>query len=437
MNGYRIALLVSGMALAACSDRPAVEIFAVSTVGTCPAGAQQAPRVAGAPLSGSGTATIDGRLSAGEWDGAGRLDFAMNLPEAEGGGTAPATLLAMNDGVSLYLAVRMEGNRLGRGMSVFFEFDSDRSGALSAGDDGMGYSAWPDGHWLFADLFRWPFLLEPAALCSFYDDDLTPGLPPPGTVEGAGTHTASAEATIVEETHPLDSGDRVHDVALKAGDVIGLNLFVRTLANDPACSDYPRCYGDTGLPGVLTAFLQYAVSEAASVLSVAIDVKPGSSENPIQLDAGGTIPVAILGADAFDATAVDASTVVFAGAHVLRLPNGAFKASIEDVDGDGRPDMVLHFAVEDLALAADATSAPLEGRTCDGRAFDGSDGVRIVPGSTILFDSFGTGGSYTPGSGWTLGHDNGASWVPRPLGPWLLVWAGDYAPTLKVSGVPD
>jgi hypothetical protein len=416
MNVYRTALLVSGMALAAgCSGGPAAGSFAVSTVGTCPAGPAHVARAAGAPFTGSGTATNDGRLSPGEWDGAGRLDFAMNLPESEGGGTAPATLLAMNDGAGLHLAVRMEGNRLGQGMSVFFEFDSDRSGVLSAGDDGLGYSAWPGGLWSFVDVFRWPCPREPAALCSFLDDDLTPGLPPPGAIEGAGAHTAGAEATIVEETHPLDSGDRVHDVALKAGDVVGFNLSVRTLAADPACSEYPRCYGDTDLPPFWTGFVQYAVSPASSVMPVAIDVKPGSDENPIQLGARGKIPVAILGSESFDARAVDASAAVFAGAHVQRRPNGTLMASIEDVDGDGWLDMVLHFAVEDLNLAADATSATLEGRTCDGQLFTGNDRVRIVPGHEpvegVLFDSFGPGDSYTPGSGWTLGHDFGASWV--------------------------
>ncbi|HET6922080.1 MAG TPA: hypothetical protein VFI16_02915 [Anaeromyxobacteraceae bacterium] len=415
MKSHLTALLVTGALAAACSDRPAAESSAASRVGTCPAGAQPALQGAGADLSGTGTAVIDGRLSPGEWDRAGRLDFAMNLPASEGGGTAPATLLAMNDGASLHLAVRMAGDRLGSGMSVAFELDSDGSGTLSRGDDGIIYSAWPDGFWLFSDLFRWPCPSQPG-LCSFVDGDLSAGLPPPGTMEGAGTHTGGADATIVEESHPLDTGDHVHDVSLKAGDVVGFTLFLRVLAK-PSCAEYPRCYGDTHLPPFATGFLRYAVAPAA--VAVGIDVKPGSDENPVNLGAGGKIPVAILGSDSFDAGAVDASTVVFAGAHVERRPDGSFMASIEDVNADGRPDMVLHFAVEDLALAADATVATLEGRGCDGQAFSGSDRVWIVPPTSppaspatlVLFDSFGPGDSYTPGSGWTLGHDSGDSWV--------------------------
>ena len=414
MNRHTTTLLVAGAALAvACSDRPTSGSFAVSNVGVCPAGAQPAPQGAGADLTGSGTAVIDGRLSPGEWDWAGRLAFAVNLPAAEGGGTAPATLLAMNDAAGLYLAVRMEGDRMGSGMSIAFEFDSDGSGSLSGGDDGIIYTAWSVGSWLFSDLFRWPCPSQPAVLCSYLDDEVAPGLPPPGAREGSGAHTGGAEATIVEEAHPLDTADHVHDVSLEAGDVVGFNLSVRVLAKDPACAEFPRCYGDTDLPLPGAGFLRYAVATGA--VAVAIDVRPGSEENPINLGAGGKVPVAILGSASFDARAVDASTAVFAGAYVQRRPNGSFMASIEDVNGDGWPDMVLHFAVEDLDLPADATSAILVGRTCDGRAFSGSDRVRIVPPISpaipVLFDSFGPGGSYTPGSGWTLGHDHGDSWV--------------------------
>ena len=56
------------------------------------------PAAAPAPpahsLSGTGTATIDGRLALGEWDNADQLDLVVNVPE---GGTTPATLFVMND----------------------------------------------------------------------------------------------------------------------------------------------------------------------------------------------------------------------------------------------------------------------------------------------------------------------------------------------------
>ena len=82
----------------------------------------------------------------------------------------------------------------------------------------------------------------------------------------------------------------------------------------------------------------------ASVLSVQIDIKPGSDPNSINLASNGVIAVAIFTTDDFDASLVNASTVVFAGA-------SAVHSALEDVDGDGDLDMVLHFRVQDTNLA--------------------------------------------------------------------------------------
>ena len=80
------------------------------------------------------------------------------------------------------------------------------------------------------------------------------------------------------------------------------------------------------------------------VLSVEIDVKPGSDPNSINLASNGVIAVAIFTTADFDASLVDASTVVFAGASAVR-------GALQDVDGDGDLDMVLHFRVQDTNLA--------------------------------------------------------------------------------------
>jgi len=79
-------------------------------------------------------------------------------------------------------------------------------------------------------------------------------------------------------------------------------------------------------------------------LSVQIDVKPGSDTNPLNLAASGVIAVVIFTTDSFDASLVDARTVEFAGA-------SAVQTAVEDVDGDGDLDMVLHFRVRDTNLA--------------------------------------------------------------------------------------
>jgi hypothetical protein len=77
--------------------------------------------------------------------------------------------------------------------------------------------------------------------------------------------------------------------------------------------------------------------------SVLIDVKPGSSTNPVNLHENGVIPIAILTTPDFDAIRVNANTVVFAGA-------SAVHSALEDVDFDGDLDMVMHFRVQDTNL---------------------------------------------------------------------------------------
>jgi hypothetical protein len=74
-----------------------------------------------------------------------------------------------------------------------------------------------------------------------------------------------------------------------------------------------------------------------------IDVKPGSDRNPINLASNGVIAVAIFTTDDFDAAQVDAETVVFAGAN-------AAHSGLEDIDGDGDLDLVLHFRVQETNL---------------------------------------------------------------------------------------
>ena len=113
--------------------------------------------------------------------------------------------------------------------------------------------------------------------------------------------------------------------------------------------------------------------EVPEVLKVAIDIKPGSSVNPIQLKSKGKVPVAILGNPAFDVTTVDRRTVVFAEASPLSI--GGLP---EDVNGDGLLDLLLHFETQDLQLQPGDTQACLSGKTWSGQAFTGCDTVRII-----------------------------------------------------------
>ncbi len=115
------------------------------------------------------------------------------------------------------------------------------------------------------------------------------------------------------------------------------------------------------------------------VIEVSIDIKPGSFPNSINLGNNGVIPVAVLSDGGFDATTVDPSTVVFAGASVATNPRGKLQAALEDVDGDGDLDLILHFRTQATNVAPGDIEACLIGQTFGGQQIEGCDSVRIVP----------------------------------------------------------
>jgi hypothetical protein len=108
---------------------------------------------------------------------------------------------------------------------------------------------------------------------------------------------------------------------------------------------------------------------------VDIDIKPGSYPNSINIKNKGVIPVAILTTDDFDATTVDPLTVEFG-------PNGATEANntgyIEDADGDGDLDLVLHFNTQETGILCGDISTTLTGVTYDGRRIEGSDTIKTI-----------------------------------------------------------
>lgn len=111
---------------------------------------------------------------------------------------------------------------------------------------------------------------------------------------------------------------------------------------------------------------------------VNIDIKPGSFPNSINLKSKGTVPVAILSTPIFDAATVNITTVRFEGASVALKNNGSPMAESEDVNGDGRLDLVLHFEISALQLTPSDTVANLGGVTNNLQPFFGSDSVNIV-----------------------------------------------------------
>jgi streptogramin lyase len=134
----------------------------------------------------------------------------------------------------------------------------------------------------------------------------------------------------------------------------------------------------SGIPALANPW-GIAVVPAPAILAVAIDIKPGSSPNTINLGSNGVVPVAILSSETFDATAVNPTSVALAGASVRLRGNGTTMSSLHDVNDDGRLDLIVQINTTALQLTDGDTLATLTAQTFEGKLITGSDSVRVVP----------------------------------------------------------
>lgn len=107
---------------------------------------------------------------------------------------------------------------------------------------------------------------------------------------------------------------------------------------------------------------------------VDIDIKPGSDPNSINLKSNGLIPVAVLTDEDFDASTIDVSTVLFGPDETGPAHNG----HMEDIDGDGDEDFVLHFKTQETGIQCGDTDTIITGETFDGQVIEGSDSIKTV-----------------------------------------------------------
>jgi hypothetical protein len=127
---------------------------------------------------------------------------------------------------------------------------------------------------------------------------------------------------------------------------------------------------------LLSGFVYSVLYNGTQVTPVTIVIKPGDGQPaPVNPKSTGTIPVAILSTSSFDATTVDPTTVKFGA---TGTEASSTQTSLEDVNGDGRLDMVLHFNTQQTGIVCGTTTVTLTGKTTSGQLISGTALITTV-----------------------------------------------------------
>ncbi|UCE85092.1 MAG: endo-1,4-beta-xylanase [Deltaproteobacteria bacterium] len=154
-----------------------------------------------------------------------------------------------------------------------------------------------------------------------------------------------------------------------------LDSFFLTQQNAP---NRPLLFDASGQPK--PAYDAAVAALALRIIDVDVDVAPGDPGYRINPSSRGVVAVAILGADGFDVFDIVPATLGFgpAGAPLAH----AHGPHYEDVNEDGRTDLLAHYRTQQTGLSAGDPDACVSGRTVDGLAFAGCDRGSVVERST-------------------------------------------------------
>ncbi len=118
---------------------------------------------------------------------------------------------------------------------------------------------------------------------------------------------------------------------------------------------------DSAVPAVLAA-------ASPGPRAVRIDIKPGDEPTTVTPGRGGVLPVVLYSGATFDAANVDAKSIRFGATGTEAQP---MRTSMEDVDADGRIDLISMFRMQQTGIECEHTMALLRGRTHNGEDIEG------------------------------------------------------------------
>jgi len=229
-------------------------------------------------------------------------------------------------------------------------------------------------------------------------------------------------------------------VTQATGTIIDDEIFDASLLDD--FETYPYLWSTQD--NVLLANLEIAAGDPDALPEQGDWERVLDATIPLQIEAdvqgricnkgNGVVPVVLYSTDTFDATEVDHTTAKLGDAYEnhTNKKSGEAKRHEEDVNNDGRMDLVFHFAFADTGLPCDPDSAPFNAWTFDGQPVTADD-----DGASFRRD-FAIGQDWSSADGlnfWYYGQNTGDTITiqlldnratdPGPAG-WSLVWSDEF-----------
>jgi len=128
------------------------------------------------------------------------------------------------------------------------------------------------------------------------------------------------------------------------------------------------------MAGLLVPNYRKNITANASAQTIReVEVKMLSSGPNVKGALADEVSLAIMGASDFDATTVDASSIVFAGAVVSLDAAGNHRVSFEDINHDGFTDLVVRINRRSLRVGSQPIKAEFSARTTSGESLIGTE----------------------------------------------------------------
>lgn len=215
-----------------------------------------------------------------------------------------------------------------------------------------------------------------------------------GGMKPAGSSTRSLDSVLAIFAPDLSVLRQIDDVPSNGVDAGSISRFDARLDNVvlPVTGVYTVGVASSGrvfLPGgTVTAFVARSTSNGSytliisgvtpSVQQIGIEIKPGAgSIAPLNPKSRGNVPVALLSSADFDALKADRSSITFGSTGDERSLLRCGKEG-EDVNRDGRPDLVCHFDNQAASFDQGDEEGIVRGNV-GGMPFEGRGWLKIVP----------------------------------------------------------